>query len=59
MGIPCMKVTKSDHRTPLLWVSGGRVEMALWYLGVVSLSLSVDTTDTTTGNYPSDKVPLP
>ena len=28
-------------------------------LGVVSLSLSVDTTDTTTGNYPCDKVPLP
>ena len=40
-------------------MSRGRVEMALWYLGVVSLSLSVDTTDTTTGNYPSDKVPLP
>ena len=40
-------------------MSGGRVEAALWYLGVVSLSLSVDTTDTTTGNYPGDKVPLP
>ena len=40
-------------------MSGGRVEAALWYLGVVSLSLYVDTTDTTTGNYPSDKVPLP
>ena len=40
-------------------MSKGRVETALWYLGVVSLSLSVDTTDTTTGNYPCDKVPLP
>ena len=35
------------------------METALWYLVVVSVSSSVDTTDTTTGNYPSDKVPLP
>ena len=40
-------------------VSGGRMETALWYLVVVSVSSSVDTTDTTTANYPGDKMPLP
>ena len=40
-------------------MSGGRMETALWYLVVVSVSSSVDTTDTTTANYPGDKMPLP
>ena len=40
-------------------MSGGRMETALWYLVVVSLSSSVDTTGTTTANYPGDKMPLP
>ena len=40
-------------------MSGGRMETTLWYLVVVSLSSSVDTTGTTTANYPGDKMPLP